>query len=329
MRSPSTRGPAARLAHLAYRALSLPVAGGLRVNAEALAQCLAGLAQLADPASASIFLDNLGRLRPQLPEAERRRLARRMQRSRARTMLEMLAAPARGHRWARRQVEILGLPALREALRAGRGAVVIWNHVGVPDVGARGLAAHGIPTTGHADRPLGPLLWRGLVRSREALGLHYWPRSSGTAPMLAALRRGELAGVVWDGHAPDAAGGAGRGLEAAVALSRRSGAPLFRGACLPEGPRFRLVLEGPRPAPRGPAEARGLVEDLARAEMRLVVGNLEQWSLVRALPPEAVEWAAAAAGARVAARPAAAAARSARAPQPEPRRWAEPGTETV
>jgi lauroyl/myristoyl acyltransferase len=279
-------GLAARLAHLACRTLGLPVSALLRADPEGLARRVAALMDLADPGSVRAFRRNLAQLGLRLSPADRDSLARSMQRARARTILEMLAAPARDAQWLRARVAVTGLATLREALREGRGAVVIWNHLGIPDLGVRALAAHGLRTTAHADRPLGPVLWRGAVRARRAMGVTVVPRSAGPVPLIVALRRGELAAVVWDGHAPrqrDGGHGAGRGLQAATSLARRAGAPVFRAACLPDGRGFQLSVRGPHPAPPDAAAARRLACELTAAEARMLSEHLEHWGLNRAL----------------------------------------------
>ncbi|MBI5837377.1 MAG: hypothetical protein HZB25_09040 [Candidatus Eisenbacteria bacterium] len=277
------RGPAGRLALAAYHLVGLPCAALLHAVPVATVRVFSACADAADPSAVRCFLSNLERVAPRLTAARRRSVARSMQRARVRTILEMIAAPARSASWLRRQVQVHGLEALRASASSGAGAVVVWNHVGIPDVGIRTLAAHGLPTTAHADRPLGPLLWRGVIRSRAGQGVHYRPRTSGTAPLLEALRRGELAGIAWDGYQPRGERDAARGLDAAVALSRRSGAPLWRARCLPTDHGFELFLEGPVAAPRGAACTLRLKRALVEAEGRLIATHLDHWGLCREL----------------------------------------------
>jgi lauroyl/myristoyl acyltransferase len=282
--NPHTDGPADRLAHIAYRTLGPPISALLGADPEGLARPVAAIMNLCDRASVRSFRRNLDSLGPRLTDAQRERFARSMQRARARTILEMLAAAGRDAAWLRRRVSVSGLEPLRRALLDRRGAVLVWNHLGIPDLGVRTLAAHGLPTTAHADRPLGPALWRGVVRHRAQLGFTMIPRTAGPAPLLAALRRGELAAVVWDGHAPRERGrGPDRGLKAAVSLARRAGAPVFRATCLPEGADFHLSILGPHPAPTDAGAASHLARELARAEARVLAEHLENWGLCRAL----------------------------------------------
>lgn len=68
-------------------------------------------------------------------------------------------------------------------------------------------------------------------------------------PLLAALRRGRAVAMLVDRHA--------RGPHAAATLARRAGCPLITGTVVPEGERYRVVIEPP-------CDEAGLRDRLAR-----------------------------------------------------------------
>ncbi len=206
-------------------------------------------------------------------------LGRRMSEARLRGIMEMLRAGTGGPDESAGRVNIPGLARLRKILGEGRGAVVLWNHLGCCDLGLRALASLGIRSTAHADRPLGPLLWRGVVAHRAARGVSLLPRRSGLGPLLRALRRGELAAISWDGHLPDAPGETFRGIAAAVALAARAGCTLFRARCVENGAGHLLHLEGPVRIPAASSARTALSRDLEDAELRSIRRHADQWTL--------------------------------------------------
>src|SRR5262245_40746538 len=135
------------LSCLAYQVLSRLTGTLLLTAPRPASRGLASLLGLLDPGSLERLRHNARSL---TRGANTHTLAKRMQQARARAILEMLAAEARDGAWLARRTRVRGLPAIEEALRAGRGAVMAWNHLGAWDVGARVLNSAGLRITAHA-----------------------------------------------------------------------------------------------------------------------------------------------------------------------------------
>lgn len=260
-----------------YRAAALLVRGalaGLRRPVTGLPAALEVLAGWDTPGREA-HLHNIRRLAPGLPMAEARALARQMSRARLTCILGM-TAPDAGPNATHADIPLLRTPA---ASRLRRGGVILLNHLGNTDRGLLALASAGYRVLAHADRPLGPLLWRGFTADRRARGIRYLPRRAGLAPLVHAAREGCLAAVSWDGHAPRGRGDAFRGIEAAALVSARAGVPLSRGACIEDARGWTLHLSKPRRAPLCPAARQEFVRQLIEAELDLVRRNLAHWTL--------------------------------------------------
>ena len=278
------------LARPASTLLCRALEGAVRIacppaSERALAMVADAMSRL-DPESVSIYERNAAALG--LPEDPAR--APRMQRSRARWLLEMLVE--RDPAWLASHVSLRGEASLTEALRAGRGATLLWAHLGVPDLGARALVARGHRLAAAMDRPLGPLLWRGVVERRSRRGVSYLPPAAALPGLTEVLGAGGLACFAWDGQSGPKGADPLRGIFAATLLASRARSPLLRAACLPVAPgRYELRISPPLPPPAGRTAARRLALAILRAERAALAESCAHWSLRMQIswPAEATE----------------------------------------
>lgn len=175
------------------------------------------------------------RLRENLAQAGHAGLLRPARREAGKGLLELPAV------WLRPQAaverlfpEVRGWPAVEEALRRGRGAVLLTPHSGCFEAAARFITAR-VPLTILYRPPklaaLAPLLARGRAQGLARLAA---ADAGGVRALFKALRRGEAVGLL-----PDQVPGRGEGVWAeffgrpaytmtlAVRLVERTGAPAF------------------------------------------------------------------------------------------------------
>lgn len=179
---------------------------------------------------------------------------------------------------ARTTVE--GLEPVREAVEAGRGAVVVTGHLGNWEIGGAAVAARGIPVDAVAVGQANPLFDRDLLAARSRLGMNVIEKRRAPRGVLRSLSEGRLSALVADQNpirgwilveffgkeAPTARGPA--------LLALRTGAPLFLGVALREPgwpQRYRVVLE------RVEAEVTGDRDADVRRLVQAYTARLEGW----------------------------------------------------
>ncbi len=233
--------------------------------AHALGAVLGRLLALIPNPVRRIAARNLERCFPDLPAVERGVLARANLAEMAKGMVELGALwlwP--GERMLATVVEARGEDAFRAVVAAGRGVLVVSPHLGAWEVVGLYVSAHYPITSLYRPSRLGI---DAIVRAgRERLGARLVPTDQrGVRALFAALKRGELAGLLPD-QDPGREGGAFApffGIPACTMtlLSRlaiKSGAPAFLvwAERLPRGHGFRLHFEAMNPAlNREPLEA--------------------------------------------------------------------------
>lgn len=223
---------------LGYR-IAASLAGVLPAQmAEALAVALARLAFHCRVPARRRLEENLARLLPATPPAERRRHARGAFESFARSFADFLRGrPDAG-------VCIEGAGHLRRALASGRGVIVLSAHLGDWEGGAAAMAAQGCPL--HlAARPQSHARLEALFGSRRAAaGVRALPAGAILPSASRVLRRGEWVALMADrGAAPT--GGASVCAWAA-ALAQRTGALVLPAVYVREaGGARRLHVEAP------------------------------------------------------------------------------------
>jgi Kdo2-lipid IVA lauroyltransferase/acyltransferase len=140
---------------------------------------------------ADVVDDNLLHAFPDLTQAQRRRLARRMWEHLFLLVLEVAHAPRKIHETNWRQyVKLRGQAELVRGLLSERPLIVVTAHFGNFEVAGYMLGILGFPTHTVA-RPLdNPYLDRFVNRFRAGTGQHIIPKTGGYDQILAVLARG-------------------------------------------------------------------------------------------------------------------------------------------
>ena len=155
-----------------------------------------------------------------------------------------------------------GLPALRQAVRDGTGAVVITGHFGNWEIGGAAVAARGVPLDVVVRRQANPLFDRLINEARERLGMRVIERSRATREVLRSLRAGRVVALVADQDARRAGvfvpffGRPASTVRGPAVLALRSGAPVFMGTAerRPDGGYRVRVRRIPTPSAADPEE---------------------------------------------------------------------------
>ena len=135
------------------------------------------------------------------PTASRAEVARRVRnvfRNYGRYMVDLVWLPRAPLGELERHVRVVGEQHIDEAMRRGKGLVLVTAHVGNWDLGGALLARRGYPVSVIVET-LEPVRWNERVqRIRERLGMQAIPLESGVRDMIAALRNNGILGVLID-----------------------------------------------------------------------------------------------------------------------------------
>jgi len=176
---------------------------------------------------------HLGWAFPERPSRWRRRVARACYRHLGREAVAMLRLADLDEEEVRERTAVRGLEALRRALGAGRGAVIVTGHLGNWEVGGAALACRGVPLDVVALRQGNPLFDQALVGTRERLGMRVIYKAEASREALRSLRRGRAVALVGDqnpisgGIEVSFFGRAANTARGPAVLALRTGAPLF------------------------------------------------------------------------------------------------------
>lgn len=133
------------------------------------------------------------------PDADRREVARRVRnmfRNYGKYLVDLLWMP-RAH-LSEVDFQIHGLEQIEEAIRRGKGLVMVTAHLGNSDLGAAILAQKGYVVSAIVET-LTPRRWNDRVQSlREQVGVRAIPLEHGARQMFAALRDNHILGVLID-----------------------------------------------------------------------------------------------------------------------------------
>lgn len=215
-----------------------------------------------------------------------RRLVRRAFVEHARYYLELLRAPHYPSERIDEHVTIIDW-AEHEATLRGGAAVIVSPHLGNFEPMGAFFAAHGLPVTSPVEEIEPPELYE-FIRSRRGAGrgVELVPLKQAARPVLAALRRGEIAGIIADrdlegdglpitlfGHPTTLPMGPAQ-------LVVTSGAAFIAGSCLRIGPDLFRGM-GERIPYQSSGDRRADAERLTRAMAmhfeRLIALAPEQW----------------------------------------------------
>ncbi|MSR36776.1 MAG: hypothetical protein EXR95_09095 [Gemmatimonadetes bacterium] len=196
---------------------------------------------------------NLARAFPDRDPRWRDRVARASYRTLGReAVATFLFAGEPAERVRARTPDPLGEAALLEAVRAGRGVVLLTGHFGNWEMAGGAAAARGAPLAAVAARQANRLFDDALVANRARLGIATIRRGDARREVMRALREGRVVGMVADqdarrrGAFVDFLGTPASTVRGPALFALRAGAPLFLGTCvaLPGQPgRYRCEVE--------------------------------------------------------------------------------------
>jgi KDO2-lipid IV(A) lauroyltransferase len=109
-----------------------------------------------------------------------------------------LRASRRGPEWVRTHVVCEGIDAVREALAAGHGVILLGGHLGNWELGAATPPAFGLPVLAMVRRQKNPLFDRALTAARNRLGIAVVDRHHATGETLRALRENRVSVIIAD-----------------------------------------------------------------------------------------------------------------------------------
>jgi KDO2-lipid IV(A) lauroyltransferase len=235
-----------------------------------------------------IALGNLARAYPELPAAERRRLARRASQHLGMTLVELprlLAAPLES---TLARIRLDGVEHLHAAMRAHGRALMLTAHLGNWEIlcATHRLTDYGLSVV---VRPLdAPWLDAVAARLRRRSGVEVIDKRGALRPVLEALRRGRLVGILMDQNAArresvfvDFFGRPASTSRSIAVLAVRTGAPIVPTFAHrnPDGS-HRVVIRPALPPPTSNDPEAAVVELTARctAEIeRAIRETPEQW----------------------------------------------------
>lgn len=224
--------------------------------------------------------ENLALVRPDLPEAEVRRMEIAVPESMGRTLAELYSGSEFVARVAREPLTGAGVAALAEAHAAGRPVLLVTGHIGNYDAIRGGLIARGY-RVGGLYRPMDNTFFNEhYVAAISRIGRPLFPRGrKGLADMVRFLRGGGMVGVVLDQAMGDGTPLRFFGQEAMTSLSPAQMALRYDALIVPTyGIRrpdggFDMVIEAP--IPHGPPEAMTqALNDSLEAQVR---AHMDQW----------------------------------------------------
>lgn len=185
-----------------------------------------------------VALDNVRRAFPAHDEAWVRDIVRRSYAHFGREMVATLRLQQAAPEAIIERTRFTGLDAIREALDAGSGVVVVTGHVGNWELSAIALAVHGIPIDIVMQRQSNPLADVTINENRKRLGVNPIDRREAPRVGLRTLRRGGLVGFAADQDARSGGvfvpffGRPASTHRGPALLAHRAGAAMFAGTCL-------------------------------------------------------------------------------------------------
>ena len=223
--------------------LSFPVASSL-------GRGLGSLAWALDTRHREVAMKNLRLAFPKLPESRRRQLAQKAFQQAGRTAMEMLWSTSLDDRTLQEIAVFEGREHLDAAIGGGRGALITTAHFGNWELMGVTLAHIGVPMNVIARAIDDPEVEEVLHRLRTRTGARVIHKDSAVRAALRALRAGEVVGVLIDQNTvPSQAsfvpffGKTAATTRVSAQLHLRTGAPVLMLFCVPEGDRYRFLIE--------------------------------------------------------------------------------------
>ncbi len=203
-----------------------------------------------------VALENLSRALPELPEAERRRIARGAYLNMARAALDAVCAVTLTDAELEAQVKVHDWLDLEQRLRARQGTLIASAHLGSWELFAEVMSRRGFQMSAVV-RPLSGAFNALVVEGRLKAGVNLVLQRGAMKGIFAALKRGDAVVQLIDQVLPAKHGVFvpffGRPASTTPSLSlaaRRTGAPVYVVLALREGPGLTMYVEGPVPMPQ-------------------------------------------------------------------------------
>ena len=239
----SIAGSFTRVAAAVIPHLSFPVASSV-------GRSLGSLAWALDARHRAVAMKNLFLAFPKLTESHRRHLAQKSFQQVGRTAVEMLWSTALNDRTLGEIAVFEGREHLDTAIAEGHGVLITTAHFGNWELMGVALAHIGVPMNVIVRTIDDPQVESVLNRLRTRTGARVIHKDRGVRPALRALRAGEVVGVLVDQNTlPSQAsfvpffGKMAATTRVSAQLHVRSGAPVIMLFCVPEGERYRFVIE--------------------------------------------------------------------------------------
>lgn len=225
-------------------------------------------------------------------------LMRQAARSYARYWLEAFRLPSLSAEEIKAGFRLDGWELLRDAHKAGTGAIVALPHSGNWDAAGASVAAQGIPITTVAERLKPEGLFRRFLAYRESIGLRIIPLTGGSTPVMealeAALREAHIVPLLADrdlsarGVEVVFFGGRTRMPAGPAFLALRTGAPLFVVSLWYDGDLPVGRVHGPVPVPSasaGPLDVRvrQLTQSIADLLQAGIAEHPADWHMLQKL----------------------------------------------
>lgn len=225
--------------------------------------------------------ENLDLVAPNLPPADRSRVARQVPGNMARTIAEIFSGAEFVARATRSDVEGTGLAALHEAHAKGQAVILVTGHFGNYDAARALLLAQGFKVAGFYMPMSNPAFNARYVAAISRIGTPVFARGrDGLMGMLRFLRDGGMVGLVADHYMEHGALLDFMGQPARTALSAAEMAlkynallvPVY-GIRKPDGLEFRVRIEDPIPH----SDPLTMTKALNASLEALVRENMDQW----------------------------------------------------
>ena len=114
------------------------------------------------------------------------------------TMFEYLHLVKAGKSEFEKRVQVHNVELLEEALKAGKGAILLTGHFGGWEIAAAWLSLFGYPVTYMYKKPKNPYIDKLVLQTRQSCGMKMVERNLGIRTYIAALKAGEFACLLAD-----------------------------------------------------------------------------------------------------------------------------------
>lgn len=185
-------------------------------------------------------ISNLELAMPQLSEADRHLIAKRVFEHFGRTTTDFLASRNRTQEELQASINVVGISHLHEALARGKGVIMVGGHIGNWERASSWISYNGHPLS-VVIRDADQSDVNQLVNSlRTKSGTRIIPRGNAAKPILERLRANQIVGILSDQNAEDIflpffGHPAGTNLGVGV-IHERTNASILPGTCLYIGP---------------------------------------------------------------------------------------------